>query len=195
MKLYGIIYKATAPSGRAYIGQTTFSLASRVCRHRRRATCRLLHNAIAKYGDAMRWEEIACAWDRAGLDYAECALIAQHGTTAPRGYNIKAGGSHGKHSAETRAKIGAGSRKNLADPDFYAAHCAMMRSVNADPDKIQRAAVALSGQKRAAETKAKMSKTALSNWANAAFRARFALNRRLFHARRRTPIGACLPLV
>ena len=195
MRLYGIIYKATAPGGRAYIGQTTFSLASRICRHKRRATCRLLHNAIAKYGDKMEWKEIACAWDRDGLDAAEIALIAQHQTIAPHGYNIKAGGSHGKHSAETRKKIGAVSKKYLADPDFYAAHCATMQAVNTDPDKIQRAAVALSGQKRAAETKAKMSKKARSNWANAAFRARFALNRQLFHARKRTPVGRCLPLV
>ena len=111
--LYGIIYRATSPSGKCYIGQTTASLRRRRNGHysdSSRRRCFLISRAIAKYGDAMRWEEIACATDKAGLDFAEQALIVQHGTLAPGGYNLQTGGAAGKHSEQSKAKMAENSR-------------------------------------------------------------------------------------
>ena len=61
----GIIYKATFPSGKAYIGQTTKSLGKRKRQHVRKALSGSpfpFHAAIRKYGaENVKWEIIARA--------------------------------------------------------------------------------------------------------------------------------------
>ena len=152
-RLYGIIYRATSPSGKHYIGQTV-----RLMKYRRHAheeptgkrVCRALYAAICKYGkDKMRWEVIASAWDAAGLNYAETALIHQHNSLAPNGYNLTTGGDSRKESeevrrnkslarlgyvpsAETRAKIGAANKGKKRTPET----CARTKAALARPDVI-----------------------------------------------------------
>ena len=141
-QLYGIIYLVRSPSGKAYIGQTTLTLKFRRRLHRAKRPkegCTALASAILKYGDSkMRWSVIASAWDKEGLDYAECALIAQHDTIVPNGYNLKDGGSNGKASAETCEKIRAAHKKRFADPDYLAEWTARTREEFASNPKRQK---------------------------------------------------------
>lgn len=110
----GIIYKATAPNGKGYVGQTQKTLEDRVWHHFSPATnCRVFKRALDKYGDKVKWEvlrecPIPC------LDAWEQIEILRHKTLVPNGYNLSTGGAGGmsgvKHTAETRKKIGDAQR-------------------------------------------------------------------------------------
>lgn len=104
------IYCATSPSGKRYIGQTTRSdILVRWKEHQYDARtadrCKALNNAIRKYGaESFTVTRIVCClpWF---LDEYEALAIAEYDTAVPRGYNIKLGGSSGKHHAATKDKI------------------------------------------------------------------------------------------
>ena len=105
-----IIYRATAPSGKAYIGQTISTLARRRKQHEcdaRRGSDFPFHRAIRKYGKAIKWEVIAKADSIAALNALEAMYIALCNTLSPNGYNAKTGGENSVHCAEARAKISA----------------------------------------------------------------------------------------
>ena len=76
----------------------------------------------------MRWEIVACAWDKEGLDFAERTLIAQHGTLSPNGYNLKTGGANGKPCDETKAKLSAKASRQWNSPEYRRKHAAAMSS-------------------------------------------------------------------
>lgn len=143
----GIIYKATAPNGKAYIGQTITSLARRRADHIREKKCPALARAIIKYGDQIQWA-ILCRIDREGLDAAEQFYIARYNTISPNGYNLQTGGRLSHTIAdESRAKMSAA---RLGKPP---ANKGKPRSA------ITRARISASnrGKKRSAETCAKIS--------------------------------------
>ena len=146
-RLYGIIYRAVSPSGKAYIGQTTQTLASRRSQHKNECRCTTFAKAVKKHGDKMRWEVIASAWDKAGLDAAEIALIAQHRTIAPHGYNLMTGGSNGKPNAETRAKISAATRGKKRSPEHCARQSKMRRGVKRSPEVCAKISAGKMGRK------------------------------------------------
>ena len=146
--LYGIIYIARSPSGRAYVGQTINSFAERRRQHYADSgRCRLLHRAIKKHGDKMRWEVIASAWDKEGLDYAERELIRQHRTLAPVGYNLKEGGAHGRHGEEARAKVSAANSGRKRSAKTIAKMSAAQVRRFADPDERKKLIAGLTGRK------------------------------------------------
>ena len=62
--------------------------------------------AIRKYGRASFTIELleTCA-DQATVDAAEIAWIDRLRTASPHGYNVRAGGAHGKHTEATRRKL------------------------------------------------------------------------------------------
>ena len=113
-KLYGIIYLARSASGKAYIGQTTLPLKRRIASHLRTSgNCRLFAAALKKYDNQMQWQTLACASNPADLNFAERALIAQHRTLAPDGYNLTTGGdSGGKMSPQSVAKLSAAIKRS-----------------------------------------------------------------------------------
>ena len=154
---YGIIYKATAPSGRAYIGQTTRTLTHRRGQHKTDNRCIALSNAIKKHGDKMRWEVIACAADRDGLDFAERALIIQHNTLKPHGYNLREGGASGKPTAETRAKISAANSGKKRTPEQCARISAMNLGRVLSPETCAKMSAAKTGRKLSPTHRAKIS--------------------------------------
>lgn len=93
-KAYRIVHKA---SGKTFIGITTHDVAARWkahCYNSRYSYDRYaLHHAIAKHGaDAFTVEHIASATSVDALRDLERALIAQHESLSPRGFNLTAGG-------------------------------------------------------------------------------------------------------
>lgn len=95
----GCIYKITAPSGRAYIGQSR-RVKDRLMEHSRshlkhkRYKCHALAAAIEKYGwDSMTVEILEDGLTEGELNDREIKLIKEHDTLKPNGYNIMAGGS------------------------------------------------------------------------------------------------------
>lgn len=115
-KPFGIIYKATFPNGKCYVGQTVNSLEHRknqhiYCMDRENLA---FHRAIKKYGaDCLVWEVIDTAENVEELNAKEIASIALHKSYAhaidSNGYNLTLGGGGGSSgrliSSETRAKM------------------------------------------------------------------------------------------
>lgn len=122
----GFIYIITCSrSDKAYVGQTVNSIQERWSQHRQEAR-RLereqraalsdsggLYRAMLRHGlGAFAIEELRVV-PLDELDAEEIYWIAELETLAPKGYNLTAGGSHGRHSAETCAKISNWRRANL----------------------------------------------------------------------------------
>jgi group I intron endonuclease len=107
-----LIYKATnKTNGKAYIGQTTTSLASRTASHVREArygrrSKSAFHNALLKYGlDNFEIGAIETCDTIDQLNERERHWIASLNTISPNGYNIEPGGNHFPMSEASKAKL------------------------------------------------------------------------------------------
>lgn len=108
-----IIYKITNKvNGKIYIGQTIQSLEKRWFDHcRKNSCCRLLRNAIQKYGrDNFTIQQIDHAHSRCELDNKEIFWIEFYDCMTPNGYNLLSGGLHHEISEETRKKMSEAQR-------------------------------------------------------------------------------------
>lgn len=104
----GVIYLITnLANGKQYVGQTLRTLEERLEEHcSKHSKCLALHSAIEKYGRAnFQIEQLDVGLDRLELNYKEAMWIKQLNTLSPHGYNLKDGGSNGKHSTETKQKM------------------------------------------------------------------------------------------
>lgn len=112
--IYGIIYKATLKfDGRVYIGQTVKHLAKRITEHKhagKNPKYDYFHSAIKKYGiENFDWEIIKECFSKQELDLEEDKFIELYNSrNSDKGFNLKAGGSYGKHSEETKKIISEG---------------------------------------------------------------------------------------
>lgn len=114
----GFVYKVTSPSGKAYIGQTVQSVATRFQWHcYKGSACRALKRAIGKYGaDAMHVETLMeVPVDM--LNHYEMRAIAMWGTYGRGGYNMTPGGDT---SPMTCPEVAARARATLMQPDNHA---------------------------------------------------------------------------
>ncbi len=110
---YGVIYLITNNiNGKVYIGQTTSDIPkSRWNGHiycaRHNVATYYFGNAIKKYGaDNFTFEIIKNCTDQEDLNYWEKYYIDYYDSrNRKKGYNTKEGGSHGKHSEETKEKL------------------------------------------------------------------------------------------
>src|SRR5438309_11361208 len=107
-----LIYKATnKTNGKAYIGQTTATLANRIASHVREAhygrrSKSVFHNALRKYGlDNFETEVLETCDTIDQLNDKERHWIASLKTISPNGYNIEPGGRHFPMSEATKAKL------------------------------------------------------------------------------------------
>lgn len=110
-------------NGKQYVGQTVSSPKTRWYQHvseaknGRKGSC-ALYAAIRKYGaEAFTLNAIAAGASQIELDEAEQQWISQLGTLAPNGYNLKTGGSRGRHTAEARAKMSVSQRNRAPISD------------------------------------------------------------------------------
>jgi len=110
IKSYGVIYAVTNKvNGKVYIGQTTdFETRVDLYKKLRCQGQRKLYNALKKYGvDNFYYEMVDIGLDKEALDFLEDYYIKIFKSLKDNmGYNIReGGGSHGKHSPETKKKI------------------------------------------------------------------------------------------
>ncbi len=107
-----LVYRCTnLISGKVYIGKTSATLRRRWQEHRsaaKQGSPYLFHRAIRKYGEeAFQVEVLASATTQEELDAMEMRFIAELGSQAPGGYNLRAGGEGGPHSQKTRELLRA----------------------------------------------------------------------------------------
>ena len=104
----GVIYKLTAPNGKAYVGQS-IEYENRMKKHGNASSgCRKLNASIKKYGFDNFKREILADDLQPGLelDSAEIYYISYHNTfQSPNGLNLTAGGEGGKKSEETKQRM------------------------------------------------------------------------------------------
>lgn len=179
---YGVVYLArNRVNGKGYVGQTTQNAEQRFSQHRtrlERSRCKALAAALKKYGvDAFEFSVLYEAADRASLDAAEIAFIELLGTAAPAGYNLRAGGLAGTHSAETRLKISRGNKgKKLSAEQRQAMR---ERMLGTSPSQETRAKIrdALLGRSLSEEACRKMAASRLGKRHTAEARAKMSANR------------------
>ena len=98
MNKIGIIYKATSPSGKVYIGQTIITLSRRKIKHYYRAFNKndagynyKISCAIRKYGDSIEWIVLHHNIFINNLNKLEIEEIKKH-NSFNSGYNLSLGG-------------------------------------------------------------------------------------------------------
>ena len=93
-------------SGMCYVGQSR-DIQKRIRVHfgSRRKDCRVLKNAVAKYGKDAFIVEILEICEEDNLNGRERHWIASLDCVRPKGFNLKDGGNGGRLSEETRRKI------------------------------------------------------------------------------------------
>lgn len=105
-----IIYVATSPSGKQYVGQTVQTFEDRIKSHKKPSSnCTLLKYAIRKYGfDNLSWKVIE-EIPKFLLNDRERHWIKVLNTMAPNGYNCDTGGNARKELSQTlKTKISVG---------------------------------------------------------------------------------------
>ncbi len=112
-EFYGVIYLITCKvNGKQYVGQTTAKNPLKYIqghfKSAKRGNEKLLYAAIRKHGaENFNFEIIWHCPDKVSLDISEDSFINFFDTIAPNGYNLKGGGSRGKHSDISRGNIRA----------------------------------------------------------------------------------------
>ena len=107
-KICSIYLLTNIVNGKIYIGQTWYPLSIRMgkdgCNYK---NCLYLYSAIQKYGsDKFQYEILIQCCKQECADYLEEYFIDQYNSRNHQiGYNIKGGGSIGKHSETTKSKI------------------------------------------------------------------------------------------
>ena len=108
---YGIIYKATGPDGKVYVGQTVKTLAMRKGQHAYRTKKgdrrTAFHVALLDEGfDNFQWDEIDIAENQAELDQKEKYWVAHYkADDSQYGYNLQSGGIGARQTEKTKQKL------------------------------------------------------------------------------------------
>ena len=164
---YGIIYRIRhEASGKVYIGQTVGRLNDRWRSHNKQSYCALLSRALKKYGpEAFSVTELSKAHSKDELNQLEIKHIkAYDSLNRDKGYNLREGGSFGKHSAESKAKMSIASRRAHANPE-YVEKLRIARTGKKRSDEFRAAASKrMTGTKQSKETKAKLAKIVQTTW-------------------------------
>jgi group I intron endonuclease len=115
-EVYGIVYIATSPKDKSYVGQTTQKFEDRMWQHGNSAEkfkdeCPKFCRAIRKH----KWENftkqvVAEAYSKDELNELEAYFIEKHNSIT-NGYNIREGGSTATINEETKQKMSDSRRK------------------------------------------------------------------------------------
>src|ERR1035437_9726848 len=103
-----IIYVITnSINDKVYVGQTWQSIKDRWDSSRGYKGCHHFYNVIKKYGkEKFNYTILVTTDNRITADYLETFWINVYDSTnRDFGYNLRSGGSHGKHSEETKRKL------------------------------------------------------------------------------------------
>ena len=111
-----IVYKATSPSNKVYIGITTRNLRTRINEHfsKSKKLKTPFSSALKKYGKKIKWEILDTAISFKELTEKEKYYVHKCKSFFPKGYNYTLGGEGSlgkKHSQKTKkllSKLGKG---------------------------------------------------------------------------------------
>lgn len=104
-----LVYIATSPSGKKYVGKTVWPFLKRKnCHlwHADNGSNFPIHRAIRKFGNNIKWEIYKSGISEEEANKLEIKLIKNLNTLGPNGYNCTVGGdgsSGFKHSFKTRS--------------------------------------------------------------------------------------------
>lgn len=159
---YGIIYKATSPSGKVYIGQTIKTLHERIKEHSNNAHNKnyvaygtKFYKAIRKYSvSRFVWKIILCGVPFDKMDDLETNAIKNY-NSYKNGYNSTLGGNGIRgfhHSEKIKRKLSILSKKRVSGKrnPMYGKKCSKERA--------QKISDALSGMRLSSKVKNKISK-------------------------------------
>lgn len=170
----GEIYKATnLVTGMSYIGQTTVGISKRRKSHERAAragseSSLYFYNALRKYGSSsFEWSCLFKNVDISLLDEFEIDSISVYQTMHPLGYNLRDGGVIGRHTEESKRKIGLAHTGKIVSEETK-------ERISQLHENRKRSIVAIDNQKE------KM----LQNWSSPEFQAKM---KKSHEARKRTP--------
>lgn len=116
-----IIYKATSPSGKIYIGKTQQGLKRRIYDHivHAKSNTTKFSKAIRKYGDQIKWETIEEVNGLEAANQAEIKWIQHYKSTDSQvGYNLTEGGDGGKRSEEAEDRRVQAIKKTYTSEDI-----------------------------------------------------------------------------
>jgi group I intron endonuclease len=161
--VFGIIYKATGPSGLVYIGQTTRPLKRRIADHKFQALKgdrrKPVHVALLALGfSSFTWEQIDEAETAAELDVKERYWIKHYQSdNTAHGYNGTDGGEKTTYSPETKRRISEALKGRIISDEQRRKQSATMKGRKFTPGNRRKISAALKGIKRSPETCWKMS--------------------------------------
>lgn len=169
-------------SGKIYIGQSNnpeYRWKQHKYDSQRTEPIQYIHRAIAKYGIAnFVFEVIAGCKTQEDVDFTEDQLIEQYESrNKDKGYNLKAGGSHGAHSEETKEKQREATLQQIAEKGHPAAgrivseeerelhrKLRLENPLNYTPELRQKMSEAHVGIKDSEETKQRKAESAKEAW-------------------------------
>ncbi len=162
-----LVYKHTSPSGKSYIGITN-DYDRRCTEHQRDPRCRAFHNAIKKYGwDNFTHEILLDQLSEEEALRLEPALILEHDTRYPRGYNLSEGGRGSSLLPESIERLRAHRQANpiSAEQQKRMAEARKGKQFSEERKKnLSEAAKKRPKRPHTPETKEKLRQAALKKW-------------------------------
>lgn len=139
----GCVYLITSPSGKQYVGKTVAAFETRWeqhCRDARNGSRFAIHCAIRKYGRNSFKHKILHVGvdDPEQLSSLEIAEIANHGTLAPKGYNMTEGGEGFQLCPEVERKRAAGIKASWERVEIREKRILGQKEANARPAVMAR---------------------------------------------------------
>ena len=158
----GCVYKLVFPNGKCYVGMTLGTAEDRLQRHCKDANPKsrmAVHHALLKYGQDVKMQVLFTSDDRETLMIAEQQFIFEHGTRAPAGYNLTAGGDGcPKLDEETEQRRRAAISKSLIGKKLSLSHRESLSRSHIGKPSSRKGAVLTE------ETKKRQSQAAKARW-------------------------------
>ena len=157
-KPYGVVYRIKClVNGKCYHGQTVNTKVRWTSHFRKDSHCHALRNAIQKYGRSnFEFEIVASASSKEELDTIEKNLVAT--SMSPRGYNLKEGGAHGKHTLAWRKHMSEVQKRIQNLPDVKARNSAGVKRAMARPEVKEKLRASLKARMNRPEVREHMSR-------------------------------------
>lgn len=160
-----IVYRATSPSGKIYVGITSSTMSRRRSNHfsaARRGKDTYFCRALRKYGSAIKWEVLERGLSENEANEMEAHYILVFESHLPQnGYNRTMGGDGVRATPETKAKMRAaklGTKRGPHTLDTRRRISASLTGTKKSPSARLRMSDAAQGRRLSDERKAALSK-------------------------------------
>lgn len=171
---YGVIYLVTnKANGKVYVGQTTRGIVERWQGHcRGDSYCFALSGAIKKYGkESFSIEVIDSASSKEELDRKEVLHISAYGSASrDKGYNLRGGGSFGKHTEESKDRMSVSVRKAYENPEFRRKLSEVRTGVKRSQEFCAKTSLRMQGSVLSSSAKEKISGAVKESWKSEEYR-------------------------